>query len=224
MPDRVRSAPPRSTVEWLPSRRIKSANKPTIKGILVGAARTKANTGLARRCCAQSDGRTDRVGLASGRRDTSCPVRRRGPSTRVLRAGRWERRHLGAQLRIIDHDGMRITGFLTTTTPTGQLADLELRHRRHARVADRSPHRQGHRPAQRALSRAGPELDLGRDRCPRRRSLRLDRAPGSARAHRQLQTKRRPATPAPTTQDPERRPPQEGQRSSLPITTPDPGT
>ena len=34
---------------------------------------------------------------------------------------------------------MRITGFLTTTPggPGRQLADLELRHRRHARVEDR---------------------------------------------------------------------------------------
>ena len=50
---------------------------------------------------------------------------------------RKERPHPGAQLRITDHDGMRVTGFLTTTAPGGpgrQLADLELRHRRHARV------------------------------------------------------------------------------------------
>jgi hypothetical protein len=53
---------------------------------------------------------------------------------------RKERPHPGAQLRITDADGMRITGFLTNTTPGGparQLADLELRHRRHARVEDR---------------------------------------------------------------------------------------
>jgi hypothetical protein len=49
---------------------------------------------------------------------------------------RKERPHPGAQLRITDHDGHRITGFLTNT-PGGQLADLELRHRRHARVEDR---------------------------------------------------------------------------------------
>ena len=45
-----------------------------------------------------------------------------------------------AQLRITDADGLRITGFLTNTAPGGparQLADLELRHRRHARVEDR---------------------------------------------------------------------------------------
>lgn len=49
---------------------------------------------------------------------------------------RKERPHPGAQLRITDEDGHRITGFLTNTTG-GQLADLELRHRRHARVEDR---------------------------------------------------------------------------------------
>jgi hypothetical protein len=53
---------------------------------------------------------------------------------------RKERPHPGAQLRITDTDGLRITGFLTNTAlggPGGQLADLELRHRRHARVEDR---------------------------------------------------------------------------------------
>jgi hypothetical protein len=49
---------------------------------------------------------------------------------------RKERPHPGAQLRITDVDGHRITGLLTNT-PGGQLADLELRHRRHARVEDR---------------------------------------------------------------------------------------
>jgi hypothetical protein len=53
---------------------------------------------------------------------------------------RKERPHPGAQLRITDADGLRITGFLTNAArggPGGQLADLELRHRRHARVEDR---------------------------------------------------------------------------------------
>lgn len=51
---------------------------------------------------------------------------------------RKERPHPGAQLRITDAQGMRITGFLTNTghgRPGHQLADLELRHRRHARGA-----------------------------------------------------------------------------------------
>ena len=46
---------------------------------------------------------------------------------------RKERPHPGAQLRITDADGMRITAFATNTT-RGQLADLELRHRRRARA------------------------------------------------------------------------------------------
>ena len=49
---------------------------------------------------------------------------------------RKERPHPGAQLRITDIDGMRITAFATNTT-RGQLADLELRHRRRARAEDR---------------------------------------------------------------------------------------
>ena len=49
---------------------------------------------------------------------------------------RSERPHPGAQLRITDVDGNRITAF-ATNTQTGQLADLELRHRRRARCEDR---------------------------------------------------------------------------------------
>jgi hypothetical protein len=49
---------------------------------------------------------------------------------------RKERPHPGAQLRITDLDGHRITAFVTNTT-RGQLADLELRHRRRARCEDR---------------------------------------------------------------------------------------
>jgi hypothetical protein len=49
---------------------------------------------------------------------------------------RKQRPHPGAQLRFTDTDGLRITGLLTNTAG-GQLADLELRHRRHARVEDR---------------------------------------------------------------------------------------
>jgi Transposase DDE domain group 1 len=53
---------------------------------------------------------------------------------------RRERPHPGAQLRLTDPDGHRYTAFATNTTPGGpgrQLADLELRHRRRARVEDR---------------------------------------------------------------------------------------
>jgi hypothetical protein len=49
---------------------------------------------------------------------------------------RKERPHPGAQLRITDLGGMRITAFVTNTR-RGQLADLELRHRRRARAEDR---------------------------------------------------------------------------------------
>src|SRR5699024_12171659 len=50
---------------------------------------------------------------------------------------RKERPHPGAQLRVTDHDGMRITAFATNTR-RGQLPVLELRHRRRARCEDRT--------------------------------------------------------------------------------------
>lgn len=53
---------------------------------------------------------------------------------------RKERPHPGAQLRITDVDGHRITAFATntkTTSPATRLAALELRHRRRARCEDR---------------------------------------------------------------------------------------
>jgi hypothetical protein len=49
---------------------------------------------------------------------------------------RKERPHPGAQLRFTDIDGHRFTAFATSTR-IGQLADLELRHRRRARCEDR---------------------------------------------------------------------------------------
>ena len=49
---------------------------------------------------------------------------------------RRERPHPGAQLRFTDIDGHRFTAF-ATDTKKGQLADLELRHRRRARCEDR---------------------------------------------------------------------------------------
>ena len=54
--------------------------------------------------------------------------------TRVI--ARREVPHPGAQLRLTDVEGRRITCFATSTV-RGQLADLELRHRRRARVEDR---------------------------------------------------------------------------------------
>ena len=56
------------------------------------------------------------------------------PGMRVI--VRKERPHPGAQLRLTDRDGLRITAFATNTT-RGQLPDLELRHRRRARCEDR---------------------------------------------------------------------------------------
>jgi hypothetical protein len=49
---------------------------------------------------------------------------------------RKERPHPGAQLRFTDIGGHRFTAFATSTR-TGQLADLELRHRQRARCEDR---------------------------------------------------------------------------------------
>lgn len=52
---------------------------------------------------------------------------------------RRERPHPGAQIRFSDRDGHRFTAFITDTAPGGpgrQLADLEVRHRAHARVED----------------------------------------------------------------------------------------
>ena len=49
---------------------------------------------------------------------------------------RAEHPHPGAQLRFTDSDGNRLTTFVTNTR-RGQLADLELRHRRRARCEDR---------------------------------------------------------------------------------------
>jgi hypothetical protein len=70
--------------------------------------------------------------------------------TGLLELGRWptgmrvivrvERPHPGAQLRITDHNGNRVTAFATNTRPGGpgaQIAELELRHRRRARCEDR---------------------------------------------------------------------------------------
>jgi hypothetical protein len=56
------------------------------------------------------------------------------PGMRVI--VRKERPHPGAQLRFTDIDGHRFTAFATDARK-GQLADLELRHRRRARCEDR---------------------------------------------------------------------------------------
>ena len=56
------------------------------------------------------------------------------PGMRVI--ARRERLHPGAQLRITDAHGWRITVFATNTTG-GRIADLEVRHRLRARAEDR---------------------------------------------------------------------------------------
>ncbi|GAT85337.1 transposase [Streptomyces sp. F-3] len=48
---------------------------------------------------------------------------------------RKERPHLGAQLKITDADGTRITCF-ATNTPSQPVVELELRHRLRARAED----------------------------------------------------------------------------------------
>ena len=67
---------------------------------------------------------------------------------------RKERPHPGAQLRITDHEGMRVTAF-ATNTPRGQLPVLELRHRRRARCEDRIRN-----------AKAPPRASLSSGRCP----------------------------------------------------------
>jgi hypothetical protein len=59
------------------------------------------------------------------------------PGMRVI--ARRERPHPGAQLRLTDHNGWRITCFATNTPRSAgwRLADLEVRHRQRARAEDR---------------------------------------------------------------------------------------
>ncbi|MBE1582274.1 hypothetical protein H4W80_000532 [Nonomuraea angiospora] len=75
---------------------------------------------------------------------------------------RKERLHPGAQLCFTDVDECRVTCFITDAKQ-GQLADLELRHRRRAR---RRPHplRRGHRPGQPAAAPLRSQPDLVRAR------------------------------------------------------------
>jgi hypothetical protein len=66
------------------------------------------------------------------------PLHRWPSGMRVI--ARVERPHPGAQLRITDADGNRVTAFATNTRPGGpgaQIAELERRHRRRARCEDR---------------------------------------------------------------------------------------
>ena len=86
---------------------------------------------------------------------------------------RKERPHPGAQLRITDVDGHRVTAFVTNTT-RGQLADLELRHRRRARCEDRIRNAKDTGLTQPPAARLRPEPDLVRHRRPGLRPHRLD--------------------------------------------------
>ena len=88
---------------------------------------------------------------------------------------RKERPHPGAQLRFTDIDGHRFTAF-ATDTKKGQLAGLELRHRRRARCEDRIRRAQGHRAGQPPAERLRPEPGLVRDRRPGLRAAGLDPA------------------------------------------------
>jgi hypothetical protein len=76
---------------------------------------------------------------------------------------RKERPHPGAQLRITDIDGHRVTCFATSTRG-GQLADLELRHRRRARCEDRIL-LQGTNPACRAPAGSWQVSGMAGRRC-----------------------------------------------------------
>jgi hypothetical protein len=86
---------------------------------------------------------------------------------------RKERPHPGAQLRFTDIDGHRFTAF-ATGTKGGQLADLELRHRRRARCEDRIRCAKDTGLRNLPLARLYPESDLVRDRRPGLRPAGLD--------------------------------------------------
>ncbi len=82
--------------------------------------------------------RTPRRRLGRRAHRPARPVDKWPTGSRVL--VRRERPHPGAQLRFTDADGHRFTAFITDAKrggPKGQHADLEVRHRSHARVEDR---------------------------------------------------------------------------------------
>ena len=93
---------------------------------------------------------------------------------------RKERPHPGAQLRFTDIGGHRFTCFATSTR-TGQLADLELRHRRRARCEDRIRCAKDTGLRNLPLHGYAAEPDLVPDRRP---GLRADRLDPDARPHR----------------------------------------
>ena len=94
---------------------------------------------------------------------------------------RKERPHAGAQLRFTDLDGHRFTAFAADTRK-GQLADLELRHRRRARCEDRI--RCAKDTGLRNLPAEGLRAEPGLVR-DRRSGLRAAGLDADARPHRQ---------------------------------------
>jgi len=148
---------------------------------------------------------------------------------------RKERPHPGAQLRITDVDGHRITAFATNTATGGpgtQLPDLELRQRRRARCEDRIRVSKDtgllNLPLLVLSPRLRPEPDLVRHRRPRRRA---DGAPARRRgptspvtastawepspspADRPLRPSRPPLERLPATRN--RRPPRDDTRATV---------
>ena len=107
---------------------------------------------------------------------------------------RKERPHPGAQLRFTDIDGHRFTAF-ATDAKKGQLADLELRHRRRARCEDRIRNAQGHRAAQPPAQGLRPEPAVVRDRGPGLRAPGLDPDARPDRDRPPLGTQTAPAAP-----------------------------
>ena len=97
---------------------------------------------------------------------------------------RKERPHPGAQLRFTDIDAHRFTALtaFTTDAKKGQLAGLELRHRRRGLLRGPDPRREGHRTPQPAPEELRPEPAVVRDRRPGLRAPGLD---PDARPHRE---------------------------------------
>ena len=96
-----------------------------------------------------------------------------GWPARMRLIARKERPHPGAQLRLTDRGGLRLTSFVTNTV-VGSLQTLELRHRRRARCEDRIYRRQKHRSEQPTVARVHAESDLVGGRRPRRRTDSVD--------------------------------------------------
>jgi Transposase DDE domain group 1 len=104
------------------------------------------------------------------------------PGMRVI--VRKERPHPGAQLRLTDRDGLRLTAFATSTT-RGQLPDLELRHRRRARCEDRIRAAKDTGLANLPLHGFKSKPHLVCDRATGLRADRLDADAGAGRSPRQ---------------------------------------